>query len=132
MTVDSTGMKGLTLGTAIAFLAVSVAAQSTPQRTPLKKKEPVATDPLQPIVIQPAGLVAPLSPDIERLPPGYPGDSIESVSRILKSAPKSEFETSDQYAARLNRIRSNRTYSFWLDRPIARTYDADKQILRIE
>src|SRR5262249_14682231 len=74
----------------------------------------------------------PISPDLPELPPSYAGDSMIAVVAALKPSPKDEFETTAAYQARVAAQRPTRTYSFWIDKPISKTYDADRQVLKVQ
>lgn len=118
----------LSLIGAIALAATLSAQTSRPRPQTTSKPTPQSPTPE---TVQASGILPPLPPDTVRLPLNYPGDSIEEVARLLKAAPKSEFETNQEYAARLGATRSTRTYSFWIDRPMERLYDAETETLHL-
>ena len=100
-------------------------------QTPAKpqRKQPAKQSPITPMQRSPIN--APLLLSLDKLPANYRGDDIVEVIKRLDPGPKDEFETSAQYKSRMQSLWPNRTYSFWLDRPITRRYDADRQILKI-
>jgi hypothetical protein len=109
--------------------------QSSPRKPSVTKPKP-SNRPAAPksqaaAVKAPPPVGEPLVLDLEKLPAGYVGDSIEAVVSALNPGPKTEFETTSEYNSRVASLRSERTYSFWLDRPILRRYDADRQTLRL-
>jgi hypothetical protein len=125
---------------AVVFTAVlsighaqTVLNAQPPKRTlPRPKPATRAPAPATPVFERLTDLIGPpLALNIEQLPADYPGDPIEGVILSLNAGPKGEFETTTDYNARVASARPNRTFSFWLDRPIARRYDADSQTLKI-
>lgn len=74
----------------------------------------------------------------EKLPPGYKGDDIKKLAAIFSSMKrakeKDEFETTEEYQKRTNKILSgidmDKIYAF--STPIEGKYDADRQLLVIE
>jgi hypothetical protein len=119
--------------TVVTFIVPSAFALQPPARRPqgTTKPQPKRTAPMTPVEPARAEIGAPLAIDLERLPTHYPGDDIVAVVRSLDAGPKGEFETTADYATRVASIRPTRTYSFWLDRPILRRYDADRQTVKI-
>jgi hypothetical protein len=135
--------KCLTLYAAVAAVGLSVASVTALRtdgtikaRGLIASELPTATAPrMLPLsrAVQDGAIGTPLQLNVDQLPSQYPGDSIDAVIARLTAPPKSEFESTAEFNARVAALRPNRTYSFWVDdQSIVKRYDADRQTLKVE
>lgn len=103
----------------VVILGVSIAAAVA-----CRGSQPDAskTHPPEPSVVRQEP--PPLDDDATRLPDGFASDDIERVFQSLRTAGKSEFETTDAYRERLATEAKATNYNFLVD-PLEVTYDAD-------
>ena len=64
-------------------------------------------------------------PAVEQLPPSFAGSDFTDLFKAKSAAPKGEFETSDNYRARMKAVSGDSFYALPLD--LSAKYDADQQ-----
>lgn len=110
----------------IAFIALAVAlATHTDAATSKKAHRPQAKTTQSSTTVGPT-----FDASRKSLPPHFTGNDFRSLYQRLSIAPKGEFETTDEYQARLSAV-PRATYAFRVPK-VKISYAADEQLLNVE
>ena len=91
-------LRAVLLLTAMSVLAHTPPIEAAPPAKTVAQKSRTKVDPLRSL------LAAPFDPSISKLPPSFEGNNLSAVIWRASSAPRGEFETSAEFAARQHQV----------------------------